>query len=66
MMSPTVIIISLMVLISTLSGWLLSRSKTAETPVKVMLFVLYFWGSAFIQLIIFALLYQFGFLAAYF
>jgi hypothetical protein len=31
-------------------------------PVKVMLFMLYFWLFAFIQIVIFALLHQFGLL----
>jgi hypothetical protein len=38
-------------------------SRRAETkPVKVMLFVLYFWIAAFIQLVIAALMYQGGLL----
>jgi hypothetical protein len=50
------------ILISTLAGWLISRSKQVEKPVKVMLFVLYFWGVLFVQLVIFAVLYQLGLL----
>lgn len=52
----------LIIFTSMLAGWLLSRSKAVELPVKIMVFMLYFWVYAFIQLIIFALLYQFGFL----
>lgn len=51
-----------MVFLSTIAGWLFSRSKKAETPIKVMVFVLYFWLFAFIQMIVFAVLYQFGLL----
>ncbi len=65
-MSPTIILISVLVLISVFCGWFSSRNKSQERAVTVMLFVLYFWGSAFVQLIIFALLYHFGFLQGYF
>ena len=50
------------IFISTIAGWLFSRSKKVEKPVAVMLFVLYFWLFVFIQLIIFAVLYHFGIL----
>jgi hypothetical protein len=55
-------VIGLMVLlsISTAAGWFFSHAKEAEKPVKVMLFVLYFWLFVFIQLVIFAVLYHFG------
>lgn len=61
-MNSTVIGLLVVVLISTIVGWLISRSKQVEKPVKVMLFVLYFWMSFFVQLMVFALLYQFGML----
>ena len=61
-MSPTIIGVLGLIFIATLSGWLFSRSKNVEKPVKIMLFVLYFWVSIFIQLIVFAVLYQFGLL----
>jgi len=61
-MSPTVIGIFILIFIASVSGWFFSRSKEAETPVKVMLFVLYFWGSIFVQLMIFAALYHFDLL----
>lgn len=59
-MNITIIGLLLIILISTLAGWLFSRSKKVEKPVMVMLFVLYFWLFAFIQLGVFAVLYQFG------
>jgi len=65
-MSPTVITILSLVSLSGLSGWFFSRSKKVEKPVKAMLFVLYFWVSFFIELVIFAGLYHFGFLSEYF
>ena len=61
-MNVVVIVLIGITFISTISGWLLSRSKKVEKPVKVMLFVFYFWLIAFIQLGIFAVLYQMGFL----
>lgn len=51
-----------MIFISTLAGWFFSRSKKSEKPVRVMLFVLYFWLFVFIQLITFAVLHYFGML----
>jgi len=64
-MSPTVIGIFILIFIATVSGWFFSRSKEAETPVKVMLFVLYFWGTIFIQLMVFAGLYHFDLLSGF-
>ena len=61
-MSPTIIILLIIIFVSTFVGWFFSRLKEAEKPVKVMLFVLYFWGSFFVQLMIFAALYHFGLL----
>ncbi len=58
----TAIIGLIVVLISTIAGWFLSAAKKVDKPVKVMLFVLYFWLFAFFQLIICALLYYFGFI----
>jgi hypothetical protein len=61
-MNSTVIGLFIVILISTIAGWLISRSKQVEKPVKAMLFVLYFWVFVFIQLVIFSVLYQFGIL----
>jgi len=65
-MNSTVIGILSVVFTSTVAGWLISRTKKVEKPVKVMLFVLYFWASFFIQLVVFAMLYHFGLLSDYF
>jgi len=65
-MNSTVIGILSVVFTSTVAGWLISRTKKVEKPVKVMLFVLYFWASFFIQLVAFAMLYHFGLLSDYF
>lgn len=61
-MSATVIGFLVMLSLSTLIGWWSTRSKSVDKMIKVMLFMLYFWVSAFIQLTIFALMYQFGLL----
>jgi len=65
-MSPTIIVVLCFLLLSALSGWFFSQSKEVEKPVKAMLFVLYFWISFFIELVIFAGLYHFGLLSEYF
>jgi hypothetical protein len=59
-MSPILLYILGITLLSTIIAWFVSQSKAVEKPVKVMLFVLYFWGSVFIQLMLFAVLYKFG------
>jgi Ca2+/Na+ antiporter len=61
-MNITVIGLGLLLLIATFVGWFFTHTKKVDKPVKVMLFVLYFWITTFIQLMIFALLYQFGLL----
>jgi uncharacterized membrane protein HdeD (DUF308 family) len=43
--------------VSSLIGGLLSFTKPVEKPVKVMLFVGYFWLSAFLQLLLLAGVY---------
>gem|GEM_PF-1975949 len=65
-MTPTIIVVLCFLLVSVLSGWFFSQSKDVEKPVKAMLFVLYFWVSFFVELVIFAGLYHFGFLRDYF
>jgi hypothetical protein len=59
-MSLTMIGVIGLIIISAVSGWFFSRTKKVEKPVKVMLFVLYFWISFFILLMVFAGLYYFG------
>ena len=44
-------------MLSTLGGWWMSRRKLVEKPVKVMMFVGYFWLLTFIQLLLFAIVY---------
>ncbi len=61
-MNSIMIVLLVIVIISTAAACLLSRAKKVEKAVKVMLFVLYFWSFVFIQLIVFALLYQFDML----
>lgn len=39
-------------LLSSLGGWWFSTRKAIEKPLRVMLFVLYFWAFAFAQLIL--------------
>ncbi|WP_020485426.1 hypothetical protein [Methylomonas sp. MK1] len=43
--------------ISGIGGWLLSSKQSQETPVKIMMFVGYFWLLAFAQLLLVALSY---------
>jgi hypothetical protein len=47
----------IMLLLATVGGWFISARKQVEKPVKVMLFVLYFWVLAFVQIALFALGY---------
>ncbi len=61
-MDNYLIVLMLMIFTSTIAGWSFSRYKQAEIPIKVMIFMLYFWLFVFIQLIIFAIMYQFGML----
>ncbi len=61
-MSTTIIGLIALISISTFAGWYFSHAKEAEKPVKVMLFVLYFWLSIFIQVVVFAVLYHFDIL----
>ncbi|PPD35605.1 MAG: hypothetical protein CTY19_00705 [Methylomonas sp.] len=52
-------IIALLVIlaIAAITAWLLLRGKTQEMPVKVMMFVGYFWLITFLQLLTFGLVY---------
>ncbi|MCK5829698.1 MAG: hypothetical protein KAH20_05300 [Methylococcales bacterium] len=61
-MDATIIGLLIITFIASMTGWFFSQSKEAEKPVKVMIFVLYFWGSVFIQLMIFSVLYHYGLL----
>ncbi|TRX00700.1 hypothetical protein [Candidatus Methylobacter oryzae] len=47
-------------LMATLGGIVMIRRKASQQPihVKIVLFGLYFWGLAFLQLLIFALAYH--------
>jgi hypothetical protein len=44
-------------LISAVIAWWLVRQKPQERPVKIMMFVGYFWLSTFLQLLLAVLLY---------
>jgi hypothetical protein len=48
-----------MVLMATLGGIAIVRRNSSEQPiqVKIVLFGLYFWGLAFLQLVVFGLLF---------
>jgi hypothetical protein len=43
--------------VSVAGGWYFTARRIAEKPVKVMLFVAYFWLTAFIQLTLIAAAY---------
>ncbi|MDX8128858.1 hypothetical protein ACH5Y9_03075 [Methylomonas sp. BW4-1] len=55
----SIIIIGLLVVaaVSGIGGWLVSSKQSQETPVKIMMFVGYFWLLAFAQLLLVALSY---------
>ncbi len=46
-----------LLLLAAFASWLICQRKTVEPGVKIMLFVLYFWGIAFIETGLFALGY---------
>ncbi len=46
-----------MLLLAALVGWFLAARKEAEKPVKVMLFVLYFWVIVFVEIALSGLVY---------
>jgi hypothetical protein len=54
MMATPIIILLVVMVVSGLGAFWLSSGKTAERPVRVMMFVGYFWLLAFIQLLILA------------
>lgn len=56
-MNEYIAVLLVMLGISALGGGFVSVRKQAEKPVKVMLFVLYFWGLFFLQIALFALGY---------
>ena len=59
MITAEQIVTSLLVVVgvsSLIGGWL-SFTKPIEKPIKVMLFVGYFWLSAFLQLLLLAAIY---------
>jgi len=53
------LIASIMLIVALLGGILFARNKAVEQSkqVKVMLFVLYFWGLMFAQIIVFGIIY---------
>ncbi|MBD9363537.1 hypothetical protein [Methylomonas fluvii] len=55
----SIVIIALLVIatVSGLGGWWYSSKQTLETPVRIMLFVGYFWLLAFAQFLLIALSY---------
>jgi len=56
-MSPYLAVLLVIVVVSALGGWLTVRNKPQEKPVKIMMFVGYFWLLAFVQLSLSALAY---------
>lgn len=56
-MNDAIIGLLLVTAISSLGGWWLSFNKPAEKPVKIMMFVGYFWLLAFVQLVLVAMAY---------
>ncbi|HIF54211.1 MAG: hypothetical protein ABGX40_02645 [Methylococcales bacterium] len=62
-MNSIEVYLMVIVLNSTIAGWLFSRVEKSEKVIKVMRFMLFFWLFGFVQLIVFALLYQYKMLA---
>lgn len=56
-MNTAIMVLLGILAVSSVFGWWLSRRKTAEKPVRVMMFVGYFWLLTFLQLLLAALLY---------
>jgi hypothetical protein len=56
-MPGAIAILLLILAISSLCGWWLSCPKTAERPLKIMMFIGYFWLVTFVQILLFAALY---------
>lgn len=59
-MPIAIAVLCLILLLSALAAGWVSRRKVAERPVKVMVFVGYFWLLTFLQLLLFALVYFVG------
>jgi len=47
----------IIVFLSSMGSWFISTRKQVEKPVKAMLFVLYFWILAFVQIGVVAFAY---------
>lgn len=56
-MSLVIAILLAILLVSALSAWWLVSGKDAENPVKVMMFVGYFWLLTFFQLLVAVICY---------
>jgi len=59
-MSPYILGLIALLIIAAIGALLLCRNKKVESGVKLMLFVLYFWGIAFVEIGLFALAYFFN------
>lgn len=56
-MSLVIAILLAILLVSALCAWWLVSGKDAENPVKVMMFVGYFWLLTFVQLLVAVICY---------
>lgn len=56
-MNLVIAILLAILLVSALSAWWLVSGKDAENPVKVMMFVGYFWLLTFFQLLVAVICY---------
>ncbi len=59
-MSPYILGLIALLIIAAIGGFLLCRKKKVEPGIKLMLFVLYFWAIAFVEIGLFGLLYFFS------
>jgi hypothetical protein len=53
-MPSAIAILLLILVISSLCGWWLSSRKQLEKPLKIMMFIGYFWLVTFLQILLFA------------
>ncbi|MGR8929353.1 MAG: hypothetical protein ACU836_01850 [Gammaproteobacteria bacterium] len=56
-MNTGLLLLLVVLVLSGLLGWWLAGRKVQEKPVRVMMFVGYFWLFTFLQLALLALLY---------
>ena len=59
-MNTVILVLLLVLLVSALAGYWLTSRKAEEKPVKIMMFIGYFWVLTFLQLFLLAAAYYLG------